>query len=69
VPFAPQAPGPLPDSAFINSNIPLARPEEPLTTATKQGKAKARKRKRPPANDGSATGSKTGKGRRPDGLQ
>ncbi|CAD6225966.1 unnamed protein product [Miscanthus lutarioriparius] len=30
--------GPLPDSAFIEDNQPIARPA-PLTTATKQGKA------------------------------
>jgi hypothetical protein len=33
--------GPLPHSAFIEDNQPLAR-LEPLTTATKQGKAAAK---------------------------
>ena len=43
-----QHPCPLPDLAFINSNRPTQRPQ-PLTTATKEGKATARKRKAPPA--------------------
>lgn len=36
--------GPLPDSSFIVGNRPAARPIPP-TTATKEGKAKASKRK------------------------
>jgi hypothetical protein len=43
--------GPLPDSAFIEDNQPVARPA-PLTIATKQGKAAAK-----------ATGKATGKGK------
>ena len=41
-----QHPGPVPDSVFISSNRPMARPV-PLTTATKEGKAAANKRKAP----------------------
>ncbi|CAO2038819.1 unnamed protein product [Urochloa humidicola] len=39
-----QHPGPIPDSVFISSNRPMARPA-PLTTATKKGKAATKKRK------------------------
>lgn len=43
-----QPPRPLPDSSFIISNIPVDRPVH-LTTAIKQGKAAAKKRKVAPA--------------------
>lgn len=44
--FASQPTGPLPDSFFITTNKPLPRPVA-LTTATKEGKAAAKKRKSP----------------------
>ncbi|CAN6320823.1 unnamed protein product, partial [Urochloa humidicola] len=41
-----QHPGPVPEFVFISSNRPMARPD-PVTTATKQGKAAAKERKAP----------------------
>lgn len=41
-----QHPGPVPDSVFISSNRPVARPAA-LTTATKDGKAASKKTKAP----------------------
>ncbi|RLN41855.1 hypothetical protein C2845_PM01G40670 [Panicum miliaceum] len=44
--YCNQPAGPLPDSYFISSNQQLPRPQA-LTTATKEGKTAARKRKAP----------------------
>ncbi|RLM79548.1 hypothetical protein C2845_PM12G14370 [Panicum miliaceum] len=49
--YSNQHAGPLPDSYFISSNQQVPRPE-PLTTATKEGKAAARKRKAPKEGQG-----------------
>jgi hypothetical protein len=53
--------GPLPHSAFIEDNQPLAR-LEPLTTATKQGKAAAKAAGKAPGKSKATTTKKlTGK--------
>ncbi|CAL4952117.1 unnamed protein product [Urochloa decumbens] len=51
---------PLPDSAFILSNIPAERPLPP-TTATKMGRARATKRKEAPTAPKKATTTKKAK--------
>ena len=54
--------GPLPDSAFIEDNQPVARPA-PLTTAIKQGKAAAKAAGKAPGK-GKATATKKLTGKR-----
>jgi hypothetical protein len=50
--------GPLPDSFFISSNRPMARPL-PLTTATNEGKAAAKRKRAPAAPKKAAAKKKT----------
>jgi len=56
IPYEPV--GPLLDSVFINTNRPLGRPV-PLTTATKEGKTAAKRKRTTP---GQKKGSKENQG-------
>jgi hypothetical protein len=59
-----QPQGPLLDNEFILNNRPVARPQAPLTTCSKEGKAAAAKKRKPASNkegtkEGKATAKKT----------